>query len=118
MNFKNYINTGFVSCRLIAETYDNIRKRQVRLYMIPGHPEDVGVTDGVDAWVCPISCNPFRVDVVKLFAAIHAGQTVGIQRDPPGGGRSRRTLLSQDSQDPEQIPTNAPTRRTRVVLQT
>lgn len=68
-----YLKNGFDSCRLLAETRDVHRNRDVRVYMIPGEFEYVGVNDGVDKWIAPVIANPFSVDVRKLLAAIAAG---------------------------------------------
>lgn len=71
--FTHYLRTGFDSCRLLASTRDIHRDRDVRVYMLPGEFEYVGVNDGVDKWIAPVIANPFSVDVRKLLADISAG---------------------------------------------
>jgi hypothetical protein len=68
-----YLKNGFDSCRLLAQTRDVHRNRDVRVYMLPGEFEYVGVHDGVDKWIAPVIANPFSVDVRKLLAAIASG---------------------------------------------
>lgn len=74
MNVKNLINSHFSTCRLLAEAYDPYRKREVKLYALPGEFSYVGVSDSTDAWVAPASASIFSVDVVRLLDKIRAGE--------------------------------------------
>jgi len=124
MNFKHYINSGFVSCTLVAKAYDHIRHRDVRIYLVPGYPEDLGVTDGVDSWVCPLSCNPFSVNVARVVADIVAGKPYQVVDGTRGLGtnreKKRRVILFSPPQDEPTVepPPATAVRRTRVDLQT
>lgn len=85
MNFKSYLNSHFSGCRLLAETYDTHRSRNVKVFMLPGEFQVVGVSDGVDAWVAPTIINPFSCDVVGLLKRIASGETVEVVRNTPTG---------------------------------
>lgn len=104
-SFSRYFNNNFAGCRLIAYARDNHRNRDVAIYLMPGNVADVGVTDGVDKWICPVIANPFSVNVPQLVRDILAGKS--IPTPTPMGER-------QDKRRPRKIieePISAPTRR-------
>lgn len=125
-SFNHYFNNDFAGCRLLAYARDNCRNRDVRVYMIPGSVDCVGVSDGVDKWIAPVIANPFSVNVQDLIRKILAGEDVPKPSKPQEGGKSgRRALLGEP---PNEVPTPRkrialiadiqPTRRTRRVLAT
>jgi hypothetical protein len=108
-NFKHYFNNNFAGCRLIAHARDEHRNRDVRLYLIPGHLDAVGVTDGVDKWVAPSSVNVFSVDLAGTMRRISAGEHVDLplnkpQAQPVAQVRTRRTLVASDGSSPSPAP--------------
>lgn len=108
MSYKHHINSHFGSCRLLAETLDKHRNRKVKLFMMPGEFNHVGVSDGTDAWIAPAISTVFAVDVCAILAKIREGQDVPVQRDlfvEEQPGRQRRRLAQTEPQ-----PT-VPTRR-------
>lgn len=110
--FNVYLNTHFQGsgCRLIARARDTCRSRDVRLYAVPGHFNVVGVSDGIDAWIAPVSAGPFfktaTGDVAKIMQALQAGEPPPQVPDAPQH-RPRRALLP-DGADP---PITPPRRR-------
>ncbi|MNL05075.1 hypothetical protein D3C87_1256560 [compost metagenome] len=90
-NFKTYINSGFSSCMLLAYARDECRSRDVRLYLIPGHDDVVGVTDGVDAWIAPAVASIMSVNVRRIIDDLRAGK--GVPKPEPLAA-PRRTLLN------------------------
>lgn len=106
MNVKNLINSHFSTCRLLAEAYDPYRKRQVKLYALPGEFSYVGVTDTTDAWVAPASASIFSVDVVRLLNRIRAGE------DPRPVMARLRVRVSVP--EPQEQPQTTATARSRV----
>lgn len=68
--YNHHLNTHFRSCHLLAKAYDPYRERNVEVRLIPGEFDVVGVSDGVDAWVCPTSIDPFGINLVKILDTI------------------------------------------------
>lgn len=93
--FTFYLRSGFDSCRLLAETRDVHRNRDVRVYMLPGEFEYVGVHDGVDKWIAPVVANPFAVDVRKLLANVTSGWSPTPEEAPTPKARVR--LVPQEA---------------------
>lgn len=56
--FNQHFSTHFSSCLTLVEGHDPHRDRRVVVKAIPGEFEVVGITDGVDAWVAPITVAP------------------------------------------------------------
>lgn len=81
MRFNSYLNGHFKSCRLLATARDTHRERDVRVYQIPGEFEIVGVCDGVDAWIAPVTAGVyFRTaegDLVETMRRLRAGEPIG-----------------------------------------
>lgn len=103
--FNQYMNNHFRGCTLLAEAYDNCRHRDVKLHAMPGQLECVGVSDGTDAWIAPVSASLFSVNIERQMQDMNAGKLVVIRR--PGVPVARRPLLIAEAQ---------PTPRRRVVL--
>lgn len=106
--FNEYMANHFGSCKLLAYAQDLHRNRKVKIYLVPGHVDVCGVTDGVDAWVAPVSPNLFSVNVSRLYEDLAAGKTLP-KPDSVDGARRPRVALRTDT--PEQ-----PTRKLRVQL--
>ena len=90
--FNRYFNTNFAGCRLLAYARDPHRERDVSIYLMPGNITEVGVTDGVDKWICPVICNPFSVDIIKLVRAICDGESIPTPVRP-GQSKARRATI-------------------------
>jgi hypothetical protein len=72
--------------------------------MLPGEFEIVGVSDGTDAWIAPVSGDPFSVSVKRILEDIRSGKMpaqqrqrtrvlVGVAEDaPPAQGKARRCV--------------------------
>lgn len=105
--YNSYMNNHFSACLLLTHMHDPHRSRDVRVHMIPGEFEIVGLTDGVDSWICPTS-TPFMEKVRKILGTVRDGSFV---RAEPRR-RERRTV---NVQMPLALPTvNAPRRERRV----
>lgn len=100
--FNNYFANDFASCRLLAYARDPHRGRDVRIYLMPGDLENVGITDGIDKWVCPVIANPFSVDIVKLVRMLCDGVPLP-KPIPPGEARTTRraVLFDHSAQAPK-----------------
>jgi len=113
--FNSFFQNNFSGCRKLAECYDPHRNREVSIYLLPGYVDAVGVTDGVDKWVAPVSASLFTVNIQDLLRRMHAGENlnlpVTVRREGSGSGqkRARRALLDVTEPDP------APTRRRLLV---
>ncbi len=115
--FNQYLNSGFASCRLIARAYDSGRQREIRMYMMPGYADNVGLTDGIDSWVCPtnVLIPPHGVPISKLVADTHAGL------NPPVWGTGAPVARRQRTQLLEAVlpqPNTPPARPRRALLDT
>lgn len=95
MNFAHYFNNRFAACRLIAETFDQHRDRDVKIYQIPGQVDCVGVSDGIDRWIAPVAPELFQVNIHQLMRDLSDGKDIKL---PVRAGRpvktSRRALLA------------------------
>jgi len=113
-NFKHYFNNNFSGCLLVATGFDPHRERDVRMYLLPGIVEALGVTDGVDKWAAPME-SPFLENVAKAIKGHWAGDTVAfplpIMAKRPGDEppKPRRKLL-------EDAPATLATPRPRKAL--
>lgn len=104
MNFSHYFNNRFSGCRLIAEAYDHCRLRDVKIYLIPGQVDCVGVCDTVDRWIAPVAPDLFTVDIQQVMRDIFAGNNIQLPvRAPALVKRSRRAIISEDPPDPPEL---------------
>lgn len=97
--FNHYFMNDFASCKLIAYARDPHRGRDVRLYLMPGHIDVVGVTDGIDKWIAPVIANPFSVDIIK-WVKNHLDGIPNPPPVPPGAQTGRRRLVVAE---PDQV---------------
>lgn len=114
--FNRYFANHFGGCQLLAEAHDQHRARDVRIYLIPGTVEVVGVTDGVDCWVCPTSISPFSVDIKNILERLQEGTIRLPVRAPgmPGQSAPGKRVRIRVSDDPPVDPPNRP--RSRVLV--
>ena len=89
--FNEYFKNHWEGCRLLAEARDNHRNRDVRIYMVPGEFDIVGVSDGTDAWVAPVAIDPFSVSVKRILEDIRAG------KDPRAVIAPKRRRIAQEA---------------------
>ena len=125
MSFKHHISNGFTSCRLLAKTFDIYRHRAVKVFALPGEFEFVGVSDGTDNWVAPVSINPFSCNVREILGKIQAGENPAVVEISPTGRnitgqgpaiqeiRPRRRLIDSTVDAVRQEPTPAATPQRR-----
>lgn len=99
--FNAYMNSGFAGCRLLAYTRDECRHRDVRLYQVPGYEDVVGVADGTDSWIAPVSANIMSVNVRRLLDDLQAG--IPLPKPEPLAA-PRRTLVLTPSEAAEGAP--------------
>lgn len=104
--FNNYFANDFASCKLVAYARDPHRGRDVRLYLMPGHIDVVGVTDGVDKWICPVIANPFSVNIVQWMRN-HLDGLPNPPPVPPGQQAGRRRLVIADTDQAPARPRRA-----------
>lgn len=76
MRFNHHFANKFGACRLLKVAQDPHRNREVRIYMLPGEFDIVGMTDGVDVWIAP-TVTGFLEDVRKMLGEIRAGGDPG-----------------------------------------
>lgn len=108
-DWKHYINTGFAGCLLLSYARDHVRIRDVRIWKIPGEVDDVGISDGTDAWIAPVSADCFSVNVKRLLDDLAAGKPLPKPVPPVAG--SRRRLIVVD-----EAPAIAPRGRQRLLI--
>lgn len=107
-DWKHYMSSHFSSCTLLARARDHHRERDVRIYVIPGVGDAVGISDGTDCWIAPASAECFSVNVRRLLDDLHAGRGISAEALAGPKKRERRALLSTD--DPP-APPDRPRRR-------
>lgn len=126
MSFKHHITNHFSGCRLLASTYDIYRGREVKVYMVPGTFDHVGVCDGTDAWVAPVEADPFKVNIREILGKILAGENPEVIIKTPTGRivterqpefqelpKARRRLAEEPSTPRRRILTTEPTPQRR-----
>jgi len=101
--FNSYFVNHFGGCRHLASTHDQHRNRDVKIYQVPGYSDVVGVTDGVDCWVAPVSHEIFKVDIKKLLADLQAGKAIHlpVTAGLKSSARRRISFDEGDSAPPE-----------------
>ena len=76
---------------LLANARDEHRNRDVRLYLMPGEFDTVGVTDGTDAWVAPVIADPFSVNIIQIMKDVRDGKIIKPNEVP----RKRHRIIAQ-----------------------
>lgn len=99
---------------LLANARDEHRNRDVRLYLMPGEFDTVGVTDGTDAWVAPVIADPFSVNIARLMQDVREGKIIR----PNEASRKRHRIIISQEVTPRRVMMNleattpaVPTRR-------
>lgn len=96
--YKEHLNNKFEFCRRIGEAEDLHRHRHVTLFYIPGDYEYVGVFDTVDAWIAPVSANPFSLNIARIMEDIKNG------KEPTYQPTIRRRSITADHAAPAADP--------------
>lgn len=94
MKYNRHFQDHFRSCQLLKTGHDPHRNRRVEIRFIPGEYEVVGITDGTDAWVAPVSTG-FLEDVRKLLERIRAGDRIEPIYEAPKKSRERVKLSDE-----------------------
>lgn len=102
----------FAGFPLIAEGFDQCRGREAKAHVIPGDPDNFGITDGTDSWVIPARAGAAGTifagfDVAAWLRRYFAGERPEPHRAAP---RVRRRAALDDP-DPDPAP-----RRRRAAL--
>ena len=105
--YNHHLMNHFGACRLLKSAHDPHRDRPVKIYAIPGEFDVVGITDGTDAWIGPVSTG-FLEDVRKMLQRIQAGDDVVVS--PTG----RRVIARLP--EPHQLPVSETAKRIRRVI--
>lgn len=117
MKYNHLFNSHFSGCLHIAGYHDPHRKRDARIFMIPGDHTVVGVSDDVDAWIAPANIIvgrhevPGGIDLIAILQSVRDGTFKG----PNTPKIQRRILrLESDSQPaPQAAEAQAETKTTR-----
>ena len=99
--FNHLFTNHFSNCRLLGKGYDPHRQREVEFRQVPGHFDIVGITDGVDAWICPAN-SPFIVKVKQALDEILAGgnpPVVMLARDDDQPAKKQRKRVAVDEEE-------------------
>lgn len=108
-NWKVYMNNHFGSCTVLAHARDHCRERDVKICLIPGEADAVGITDGTDAWIAPVSADCFSVNVQRLMEDLRAGRFVRAETYAPR--RERKQPITLPAADPPPDGPGGPRRR-------
>jgi hypothetical protein len=90
--FNDYLTSHFRSCRLISKAYDEHRKRNVGLHLIPGHWDVIGVTDEHESWIAPVNASCFGVNVQRLLDDFREGKPFPGHDSVPVPVRTRNAI--------------------------
>ena len=115
--FNAYFANHFAACRLLATGYDQHRLRHVKAYLVPGYQDEIGMTDGTDCWIAPVTSgfSIFKdVDLRKLVNSVFAGENppvaqaagprrrVTLDDEPAQAAPRRRRVIEEEPHQPEQ----------------
>lgn len=103
-----HMKSGFAECRLLAYARDFHKKRDVRIYLLPGMRESVGVSDGVEHWLAPVVPDLFSVDVPALMSDLTAGKRLP---KPVPLDKARRLAFTDDNAKAADVKTAVISRR-------
>ncbi len=78
-DYKFHLNHKFSSCQHIANARDTHRGRDVKLFHMPGNFEYVGIFDGIDAMICPVSGDPYSANVARILNDIREGKQIEVK---------------------------------------
>lgn len=115
--FNSFLMNNFAGCKLLARCYDPHRSRDVALYLVPGYTDVVGVTDGVDRWVAPVTASLFTVNVQDLLRRLFAGDQIDLpiiaHRERPEAAQNRRQRVRLHTDEPDPLPSR---QRARITI--
>lgn len=100
MKYNHLFETQFRGCLHLAGYQDPHRNRSVRIYMIPGDHSNVGIWDGVDAWVAPVNTTVAGVNLVAVLESVRNGTFQG-----PSAVRTHRKMIHVESAAKPEIKT-------------
>lgn len=104
-DFKQLINSHFNGKPKIAEVQDQGRGRVIQVFYI-GSKEDVGMFDGVDAWIARAASSVSRPDLVKAIQD-------HLEGNPQAFQATRRRVLVDEPQITRR-PTSSTIERRRI----
>jgi hypothetical protein len=77
MKYNHLFESHFQGCLHLAGYHDPHRKRDVKIFMIPGDHSVVGICDGVDAWIAPSNTTVARTDLSAILESVRNGTFTG-----------------------------------------
>jgi hypothetical protein len=77
VKYNHLFESRFQGCLHLAGYHDPNRKRDVKVFMVPGDHSVVGIWDGVDAWVAPSNTTVAGTDLVALLESVRNGTFAG-----------------------------------------
>lgn len=104
-HYNHLLNSHFAGKPVIAQINDTGRNRLIKVFYIDS-PTEVGMFDGVDAWVVTAATAVRHPDLTKAIEAHLSGA-------PPFPTTSRRALV-EDAKPARRSLLNQPTERRRV----
>lgn len=118
--FNRYFANHFSGCQHLASTHDQNRNRNVKIYRVPGIADFVGITDGTDCWMAPVSHSLFRVDIKRLLDDMQAGHKrllpIVSYPDQAPLKKARRQLDLETGTQPMNAATGEPRRRSNYAV--
>lgn len=117
---NRHLNSHFAGCLLLAKGYDEYRKREVQLFMLPGEFNLVGISDGTDSWLAPVSADPLRLNVRAVLESVRNGTF----KEPAGVSKRHRILANEAVRMPrikvlaaQEVESEKPARRRIINVQ-
>ena len=101
--YKHHFANHFKSCRLLGKGHDPHRNREVEFRALPGNFDLVGITDGVDAWICPAS-SPFILKIKQALDQIREGgnpDVVMLAREDDSPPKKRKRVVEEEEPEPQ-----------------
>lgn len=77
MKYNHLFMSKFEGCVHLASYHDPHRQRDVKVFMVPGDHEHVGIYDGVDTWIAPVNTTVAGVDLIAILASVRDGTFSG-----------------------------------------
>ncbi len=106
MNYNALLNSHFAGKPVISQIEDKGRNRLIKVFYIDS-PTEVGMFDGVDAWVACAATAVSRPDLTKAIQDHLAGTT-------PSFPTTSRRVLVEAAKPTRRSLLNQPTERRRV----
>ena len=77
MKYNHLFESHFQGCLHLASYHDSHRKRDAKVFMVPGDHEIVGISDGVDSWIAPANTSVAGYSLLALLESVRAGTFQG-----------------------------------------